>query len=277
MRPHRSWLLGVSTPHLRVEGDVTVARIESTGQPAGSIADDREDRRMLHPELRCVRGGWGKALIGGGETEKGGLAIYGRPTTDLLSSWTRLRLRRGVRFTVGGRDAEGIGSRSRAANGPRNGPEVGIVRDREAMEGVQRKVRQQWWGGSGATTEVDRLRIRSRLPEGNRGAHRRIFGSGGATRGGTRRWRGNERSMLQAPVATSDRRIMPMGHFGRAEPACGRRSTSEGISSKQATSNVTRGRQAERCCRPRRKNEPLKGEPHRRYRHETRPEGFREE
>jgi hypothetical protein len=82
---------------------------------------------------------------------------------------------------------------------------------------------------------------------------------------------------LQAPVATSHRRITPMGHFGRAEPACGRRPTSERISSKQATGNVKRGRQAERCCRLRRRNEPLKGEPHRRYRHETRPEGFREE
>jgi hypothetical protein len=84
-------------------------------------------------------------------------------------------------------------------------------------------------------------------------------------------------SKLQAPVATSHRRTMPMGHFGRAEPACGRRPTSERISSKQATSNVMRGRQAERCCRLRGRNEPLKGEPHRRYRYETRPEGFREE
>jgi hypothetical protein len=111
---------------------VTVARIESTGLPAGSIADDREDRRTLHPELRCVRGGWGKALIGGGETEEEGLAIYGRPTTDLLSSRTRLRLRRGVRFTVDGRDAEGNGSRSRATNEPGNGPEVGTVGRRDA-------------------------------------------------------------------------------------------------------------------------------------------------
>jgi hypothetical protein len=106
---------------------VTVARIESTGQPAGSIVDDREDRRTLHLELRCVRLGWGKALIGGGKAEKEGLAVNGRPTTDLLQGRTRLRLRRGVRFTVGGRDAKGKGSRSRAANGPGNGLEVGIV------------------------------------------------------------------------------------------------------------------------------------------------------
>jgi hypothetical protein len=107
-----------------------LSRIESTGLPAGSIADDREDRRTLHPELRCVRGGWAKTLIGDGTEKEDGLAINGRPTTDLLSSRTRLRLRRGVR---------------------------------------------SW----------------SRLPEGNRGTDRRIFGSVGTTRGGTRYRRGS--------------------------------------------------------------------------------------
>lgn len=154
----------------------------STGQPAGSIVDDREDRRTLHPELRCVRSGWGKTLFGDGKAEEEGLAVHGRTTTDLLSSRTRLRLRRGVRFTVGGRDAEGIGSRSRATNGLGNGPEVGIVSgrtaegygsrfratsgpghgpetrsatDRETQEGVRWKANQQWGAGSRATTGVE--------------------------------------------------------------------------------------------------------------------------
>jgi hypothetical protein len=190
---------------------------KSTGQPAGSIADDREDRRTLHSELRCVRGGWAKTLIGGGKAKEDSLAINGRPTTDLLSNWTRLRLRRGVRFTVGPRDAErngsrsratngpgngpevgtvgqrdakGYGSRSRATNGPGNGPEVGIVRDRETTERVQHKVCQQWWNISWAMTEVDRLRVRSRQPEWNRGTEQRIFGSRATTRGKARRRRG---------------------------------------------------------------------------------------
>jgi hypothetical protein len=172
---------------------VTVARIESTGQPAGSIVDDREDRRTLHLELRCVRLGWGKALIGGGKAEKEGLAVNGRPTTDLLQGRTRLRLRRGVRFTVGGRDAKGKGSRSRAANGPGNGLEVGIVggkiaegkgsrsraanrpgngpevhsaTDRETPEGAWWKAGQQWRVGSQATTEAEHRGVSEQASRG---------------------------------------------------------------------------------------------------------------
>jgi hypothetical protein len=45
----------------------------------------------------------------------------------------------------------------------------------------------------------------------------------------------------------------------------------------RSADNVRRGRMAERSCRPRGRNEPLKGEAHGRYRCETKPEGLREE
>jgi hypothetical protein len=143
-----------------------------------------------------VRCGWGKALIGDGKTDEEGLAIYGRPTTDLLSSRTRLRLRRGVRFTVGGKAAEGKGSRSRAATGPGNGTETGIVggryaegnerrsrvangpgngletrgaTDRETLEGARWKVGQQWPAGNGARTGAEHRGVSE---QGSRGKPR---------------------------------------------------------------------------------------------------------
>jgi hypothetical protein len=181
-----------------------------------------------------VRGSWGKAPIGDGKAEEEGLAVHGRPTTNLLSSRTRLRLRRGVRFTVGGRDAERDGSRSRAANRPGNGPEVGIVSgkfadrngrrsraangpgngpetrsatDRETLRRARWKIGQQWSVGSGATTGAE---------------HRGVYGAGdpretaGRTEGSSdpegqhaaERGVGAAPGQTQqaAPVATSHRR-----------------------------------------------------------------------
>jgi hypothetical protein len=59
-----------------------------------------------------------------------------------------LRLRRDARLIVGGREAEGKESRSRATNGPGNGPEVGIVGGREA-EGKESRSRATNGPGNG--------------------------------------------------------------------------------------------------------------------------------
>lgn len=56
-----------------------------------------------------------------------------------------------------------------------------------------------------------------------------------------------------------------------------RRRTIETVSSTSPTENVTRGRQAERPCRQRRRNKPLKGKPQGCHRFETESEGLREE
>lgn len=48
LRPHRSWLLGVSTKHLRVHGDVTVVpdRVETASRPDRSRTTARLDGRF---------------------------------------------------------------------------------------------------------------------------------------------------------------------------------------------------------------------------------------
>jgi hypothetical protein len=66
------------------------------------------------------------------------------------------------------------------------------------------------------------------------------------------------------------------GRVGSSDPPQGTRRPRRRPSARSA-GNVRKGRMAERPCRLRGRNEPLKGETHGRYRRETKPEGFREE